>query len=142
MNALLPGALGAVTTNILHEIVRRNVPNAPRVDLLGMQALAKVIAARAKPPTGTTLYALTLAGDLSSNTVYFSVAGYVPRRYALPAGFAIGVLAGVGAVTLPGPLGLSEEPTARTPLTQALTVALYAAGGLAAGIAARTMRSQ
>jgi hypothetical protein len=136
-NALAAGALGAVTTNALHEIVRRTVPSAPRVDLLGMQALAKIVATQTEPPKGRTLYALTLAGDLFSNALYFSLIGAVPRPQAVRFGILVGTIAGLGAVALPGPLGLSELPTSRTPLTQALTVALYAAGGLATGLALR-----
>jgi hypothetical protein len=142
MNALLAGAVGAATTNLLHEAVRRTVPNAPRVDLLGMQALAKLIAMQTTPPSGDVLYAMTFAGDLISNTLYFSVVRSVPRRFALPAGIVAGALAGVGGVVLPKPMGLSTKPTARTALTQALTVALYTAGGIAAGLAARSRSTE
>ncbi|MBD5655595.1 MAG: hypothetical protein IAI50_10530 [Candidatus Eremiobacteraeota bacterium] len=134
---LLAGAVGAVTTNLLHEIVRRSVPDAPRVDLLGMQALSKLVATQTEPPKGRNLYFLTLAGDLLSNAVYFSLIGIGPRAHAVKLGMFVGTLAGIGAVVLPGPLGLSETPTSRTRKTEMLTVALYAAGGLATGIALR-----
>ncbi len=49
--AAIVGATGAVTTNVLHEIIRRVAANAPHVDLLGMQALARAVdAAGATPP--------------------------------------------------------------------------------------------
>lgn len=82
-NALVAGAVGAVTTNVLHELVRRGVPAAPRVDLLGMQALAKLVATRAKPPAGKALYAQTMTADLLSNSAYFSLIGLAPRARAV-----------------------------------------------------------
>jgi hypothetical protein len=138
MNAISGGAIGAVTTNVLHEITRRMTVEAPRVDLLGMQALAKIIATRSAPPTGSTLYVATFAGDLAANTVYFATIGLLPRRYAPLNGLLLGALAGIGAVVLPKPLKLAEVTTARTNTTKLLTVALYTAGGLAAGLALRT----
>ncbi|MFN2450508.1 MAG: hypothetical protein ABR508_12090 [Candidatus Baltobacteraceae bacterium] len=134
-NALVAGAVGAVATNVLHETVRRTLPNAPRVDLLGMQALSKIIGTRTEPPKGRALYATTLAGDLLSNSMYFSLIRMAPRTHVVKTGLLVGVIAGIGAVMLPGPLGLSETATARTGMTKALTIALYAAGGVATGLA-------
>ena len=65
MNAIYRGAIGALTTNVQHEITRRITPEALGVDLLGMQARAKLIAAQTEPPTGRTLDAAALAGDLA-----------------------------------------------------------------------------
>lgn len=137
-NTLLAGALGAATTNLLHEAVRRTIPDAPRVDLLGMQALSKLVATQTDPPKGRALYAATLAGDLLSNTAYFSLIALGPRSHALKIGFAVGTVAGLGAVLLPKPLGLSDSTTSRTQTTAALTLALYALGGLATGFALRS----
>ncbi len=134
--AVAAGALGAITTNVLHELTRRIVPDAPRVDLLGMQALAKSLrSAGGDPPSGDGLYGLTLIGDLLSNSAYFSAVGFGSGGSAVPLGLALGAAAGIGAVFLPPRLGLDEKPTARTPTTEAITVALYTAGGLAAGLA-------
>lgn len=139
MNALLKaaaaGAVGAITTNVAHELTRRIVPAAPRVDVLGMQALAKgLTSTTGSIPTGGDLYRSTLAGDLLSNSAYFSAVG-LGGGNAVAVGLGLGVLAGLGAVVLPPRMGLDAKPTARTPTTEALTVALYTAGGLAAGMA-------
>lgn len=142
MDALAAGAAGALTTNVLHEIVRRMRKDAPRVDLLGMQALAKSSeVAGANAPRGRALYLSTLVGDLASNTAYFALAGSGQRTKGaqLAAGAALGVIAGIGAVVLPRPLGLSTATTSRTPAMAALTIALYTAGGLAAGAVARRL---
>lgn len=42
-NALIAGMAGATTTTLLHELTRRLSPAAPRIDLLGMQALAHAV---------------------------------------------------------------------------------------------------
>lgn len=135
LKAAAAGVVGAVTTNVAHELTRRIVPDAPRVDVLGMQALAKSLTATTgTTPTGDGLYGATLVGDLVSNSAYFSAVGFGGGN-ALAVGLGLGVLAGLGAVVLPPRMGLDEKPTARTPTTEALTVALYTAGGLAAGMA-------
>jgi len=138
--AIAAGAAGAGATTILHELTRRLAADAPRVDLLGMQALARLLrTGGTAPPTGRALYNLTLAGDLASNTAYFGVVGAAPRERAVALGVALGLFAGAGAVLLPPYLGLSGATTGRTGATAALTVALYPAGGLVAGAAYRAL---
>jgi hypothetical protein len=138
--AVAAGAIGAVTTNVLHEIARRSTQEAPRVDLLGMQALAHLLkAVGTGVPDHGTLYRLTLAGDLVSNSGYFALLGAAPGDRKLAAGAALGLAAGLGAVYLPGPLGLSTRPTDRGVATRAITVALYGAGGVVAGAAYRAL---
>lgn len=132
-NAAAAGAVGAITTNALHELTRRSISDAPRVDLLGMQALSKMLASAGAPvPTGRALYGATLAGDLLSNAAYFS--GVAAAANPVLAGLVLGAVAGIGAVALPRPMGLSTEPTARSARTALLTAMLYTAGGLASGV--------
>lgn len=128
------GAVGAITTNVLHEVVRRTVPDAPRVDLLGMQALSKGLGALQLPtPKGRALYRTTLAADLVSNGAYFAFVGARPKS-ALFTGAMLGMLAGIGAVLLPPRMTLTGETTARTRNTALLSILLYTAGGIAAGL--------
>ncbi len=47
--------------------------------------------------------------------------------------------AGLGAVALPKPLGPGRQPGQRTPMTQAMTVAWYVAGALAAAATYRSL---
>lgn len=137
----MAGAVGAVTTTLLHEFSRRLLPDAPRVDLLGMQALAQGLrAVGLAVPGGRPLYGLTLAGDLVSNTAYFSLVSASPQARAPLAGLALGVAAGLGAVYLPPVLGLNAQLTTRTRTTGLLTVALYTIGGLAAGLSVQGWR--
>lgn len=136
LSASLSGLAGAVALNILHESVRRTVPEAPQVHKLGERSIAKIMeAAGQQPPAEDELYWPALAGDVLSNSLYYSLIGLSNEDSALPVGAALGALAGVGAVTLPGPMGLGEAPTNRTTATQAMTVGWYLFGGLvAAGV--------
>lgn len=139
-NALLSGLAGAVALNALHESAKRIVPNAPRVDLLGEQALAKLLKNFGQtPPSGDRLYLATLAGDLLSNAVYYSAVGASSPGNAVRSGALLGLAAGAGAVGLPGPLGLSEAPTSRSTTTSLLTVGWYVVGGVVAGLTYRLL---
>jgi short-subunit dehydrogenase len=142
--ALVAGAAGALTTNVLHELLRRGMrPDTPRVDLLGMQAVAKVLAALELPRlTGKALYRVTLGADLAFNSLSFALIGAAPADRSITAGAAFGLAAGLGAVMLPKRLGLDDQPTNRSTFTQVTTVALYALGGLAAGSLRRGLHAQ
>jgi hypothetical protein len=83
--AATAGAVGALATTRLHEFTRRLLPDAPCVDLLGMQPLAQGLqAAGLAVPGGRPLYALTLAGDLVANTAYFGLVGARPGTENVP----------------------------------------------------------
>ena len=131
LRALGSGFIGACALNLLHETARQFIPDAPRVDLLGKRAIAK--ASRAvdqEPPSDNELYALALAGDIVSNSLYYSLIGLGDGKSVLLRGALLGLGAGVGAVALPGPIGLGGDASARTPATQAMTIAWYTFGGL------------
>ncbi|WP_461138925.1 hypothetical protein [Spirosoma pomorum] len=131
--ALTSGLVGAVALNILHETVRQFVPTAPRADLLGERSLIKGFKALGEePPKGKRLYGAAMVGDIASNAGYYSLVGLADKM-PLAAGTALGVLAGIGAVTLPGPMGLGKAPTTRTPATVAMTIGWYLLGGVISG---------
>ncbi|MXV52333.1 hypothetical protein GS399_15265 [Pedobacter sp. HMF7647] len=134
--SLLAGLGGALTLNFIHETVRHFDPAAPRVDKLGEQALSKsMVNIGINPPEGNQLYQATLAGDILSNALYYSlIDGKNKTRYWLKGGL-FGLAAGIGALSLPEPLGLDSEPVAGSTKRKNLTVLYYVAGGLAtAGI--------
>lgn len=132
------GLAGACTLTLIHETVRRFYPDAPRMDVLGMRAIAKGMRqAGETPPADETLHKWALAGDVLSNAVYYSLAG--SGKHAWLRGASLGLVAGLGAVYLPGPLGLGEAPSRRTMQTQALTVAFYTIGGLVAAATSRAL---
>ncbi|HTM93659.1 MAG TPA: hypothetical protein VL095_14660 [Flavisolibacter sp.] len=127
------GLAGACAVTLLHESVRKIVPKAPRMDLLGMNAISKGLnAAGIKTPTGTSLYTMALAGDILSNSLYYSLAGTGNDRNLWLKSSLLGLTAGIAAVTLPGPLGLEERHSNRTLETKLMTVGLYVTGALVA----------
>jgi hypothetical protein len=128
---LLAGAAGAVALNILHESLKNRSDDMPRIDLLGEEALQKSLQYFGTEITDPdNLYRATLAGDVVSNSIYYSFIGAGSRKNVWPRAIALGIAAGVGAVALPKPLGLDPEPVARNPKVQALTVIYYLAGAL------------
>ncbi len=110
-------------------------PDAPRMDLLGMEAIAKILdSADADVPEGDSLFKITMAGDVFSNSLYYSLAGFGNRQHAIIRGALLGLAAGLGAVYLPEPLGLHSAPASRTLQTKIMTSALYTIGGIVAGV--------
>ena len=142
--AILSGLAGAGTVTVLNESVRRVAPEiAPRIEILGMRALkAGFEAADAEVPPRRGLIKLAFGGEVASNTAYYSLVGLARPENAVAVGAALGLAAGLGAVLLPGPMGLGEEPSTRTPGTTAMTVAWYFAGGLVAGLVAKSVGSR
>lgn len=134
------GLAGACALTLLHETVRQFVPNAPRADILGMRAIANGFrAAHEQPPAREPLHRMALAADIVSNALYYSLIGTAQPTNALLTGAALGTAAGVGGVLLPGPMGLGEAPTTRTPATVAMTIGWYLTGGLVAATVYRLL---
>jgi hypothetical protein len=140
--ALAAGFSGALALTALHETVRHLRPqDAPRMDVLGERGLRKLLGlADAPQPDEATAYTATMAGDILSNGLYYTLVG--SGKHSLRRGLLLGLVAGVGGVVLPGPLGLGEGPSNRTPQTKAMTVAWYTAGGLVAGAVAKALRKR
>lgn len=138
--ALTSGIAGTLVLTGLHEAARRLLPHAPRMDVIGERALSRSLAALGRrPPRGRQLFRATLAGELLSNTLYYSLVGAIAESRVLPTGLLIGAAAGLGAVLLPPRLGLGHPPGEKAPLTPLLTLAWYTAGGLAAAAVARLL---
>ena len=136
LRALESGFAGAAAVTLLNESARRVIPQAPRLDALGMRALARGVRATGQePPQGERLRGAALAGDLVSNTLYYSLAGAAGGgRNTWLLGSLLGLGAGVGAAFLPPRIGLGRQP-GETSATRAMTVAWYLVGGLvAAGV--------
>jgi hypothetical protein len=130
--ALLGGAAGAVSLNLMHECARKTVPNAPRVDIIGMRGVEKISTAMGLEPP-RQLRTTTFAADLISNALYYSAVGARGRRNAVGLGAALGLAAGLGGVLLPEPMGLGGAEVNRTRSTQVMTVGMYFAAGCIAG---------
>jgi len=132
------GLAGAITLNVLHQAATRINKNAPRVDLVGEEALNKGLqSVGASPLHGKTLFRTTLAADLSSNAVYYSFIGRAEGKNLVARGLGYGLAAGIGAVSLTKPMGLDDEPVNKNTAATIMTVAWYTLGGL---VAALTMK--
>lgn len=143
VSALGGGIAGALALTLLHETVRRINADAPRMDLLGMQALAKSLQRlNTQIPDDDKLFRITMAGDILSNSLYYSIAGVGGENRAILRGTLLGLAAGIGAVYLPKPLGLNPAPSNRTFQTTFMTIVLYLAGGLVAGAAGKLLENK
>jgi hypothetical protein len=49
-SAVVSGLIGAATLTALNEAARRVVPHAPRIEVLGMRAMAQVLHGMDQPP--------------------------------------------------------------------------------------------
>lgn len=128
---LAGGLAGAATVTLLHESIRRVVPEAPRMDRLGMQAIKNGLKkAGRKVPKEYELFTIAMAGDLVSNALYYSAAGIGNEKNIWVRSSLLGLAAGLGAVLLPEPLGLNKEHSNKTTATQLMTVGLYVTGAL------------
>ncbi len=130
-SALTGGLAGASALTLLHEIIRRSDAEAPRVDRLGMNAISKMLKnADHKVPEEENLYLMALAGDILSNSLYYSLAGAGGKQRVWLIGTLLGLAAGIGAVALPEKMGLDDAPVNRTSKTSMITIGLYVSGGL------------
>ncbi|MEJ7778860.1 MAG: hypothetical protein WKF68_04645 [Daejeonella sp.] len=131
VKSLIAGFAGAAALNILHETIRKFDPEAPRLDLLGEDAVKKSIRALDLPAlTGDKLYEVTLAGDILSNTTYFSAIGMGEKKFLILKALGSGLSAGIAALKLPETMGLNEKPAAGTNKRKIMTVGYYVFGAL------------
>lgn len=137
---LTAGFLGAIALNMLHETLRKNETNVPKINLLGEEALNKTRVALGTTPITDEdeLYKATLKADLISNTIYYSMIGG-KSKYIWPKAVLYGLGAGIGAIKLPKPLGLNPEPVAATTQMKVLTVGYYLFGALVTGFVLKTL---
>jgi len=132
---LIAGAAGVIALNVLHETLKKESDDVPRVDLLGEDAVQKVLKYfGSSVPDKASLYKTTLAGDLISNTLYYSLIGAGNQKYLWPKAVFLGLTAGIGAVKLPEPMGLDPEPVTKTDQVKVLTVGYYIFGAIVTGL--------
>jgi hypothetical protein len=133
LRALGPGLVGATSLTLVHEGARRVLAHPPRMDVLGKRALKKGIRwFGGRPAHGSRLHRQSLAGDVLSNTLFYSLVALGRPKRPYLRGAVLGLLAGVGALVLPPDLGLGRGPSRARASTSLLTVAWYLLGGLAA----------
>ena len=139
-DAIISGMAGAAALTAVHQAARLVTDSAPRMDVVGMRAIARGRDAAGSPAAlaGATqqnpaLHNMALAGDLVFNSAYYSMATTWTR------GAALGLIAGIGALVLPQKLGLGDPPKSELLSNQVMTVAWYVIGGLAAAWTAQCL---
>jgi hypothetical protein len=143
IKSTIGGLAGACTLTLLNESVKKLDKDAPRMDLLGMNAVARLMKGNnILAQTAGKLFPVALAGDLVSNSLYYSMADTEDEKKTLIRGALLGLGAGLGAVVLPKSLGLNDDATTRTIKTKILTVSWYVIGGLAAAAAMNLMNKK
>lgn len=141
--ALMGGLAGASVLTVVHEATRRIVPNAPRMDLMGMQALAKALHTLGLPvPDRSKLFPYTLAGDVVGNGLYYSLAGVSTHKNVILKSTVLGLSAGIGAISVPEKIGLNEKFSNRNNKMALITLALYTMGGFTAGLAMKWLQKK
>lgn len=136
IRSTIGGLAGACTLTLLNESVKKLDKDAPRMDLLGMNAVARLMKGNnILTQTAGKLFPIALAGDLVSNSLYYSMADTGDKKNTLVRGALLGLGAGLGAVVLPKTLGLNDDAATRSLKTKVLTVTWYVIGGLAAATA-------
>ena len=141
-NAFVAGTAGAATLTLAHEALRQLVKQPPRMDLLGMSALTRLLRAFGLPTTrGQKLRGITLLADIVANAIYFAPIA-ASRRFTLARGAALGGVAGLGAVVLTPMLGLPKRHRGADARGQLLTIGLYVAGGIAAAAMSSLLRKR
>ena len=134
ISSALGGLAGACTLTVLNEGVKKFDKDAPHLDLLAMNAIAKLMKGTGlKAPSNGSTVPVTLASDLISNSLYFAMAGSAKdKTNTIVRGALLGLGAGLGAVAMAQPLGLDARVSTAPPKTKVLTVAWYVIGGLVA----------
>lgn len=129
---MIAGIAGAVALTTVHQVARRHVPNAPRMDVLGKRAIGRLLDRQVTEPPSADLERLSLGGDLIANSLYYALVGAGARGRVWLMGAGLGAAAGVGALLLPERIGLGRPPYSDSAANQVMTIAWYLIGGVAA----------
>lgn len=131
IKGFISGLAGALTLTAIHQTLKNHTSDAPRVDLVGSKGIKKVFSfLNIKKPRERTIYKLSLVGDILFNSFYYSLTATGKRP--LINGSLLGLGAGVGVVTLPGPLKLGKNLVSKNSKQVLLSFIVYLSGGLAA----------
>ena len=132
--SLVSGAAGAIALTAIHDLARRHVDYAPRMDVVAMRGLDRALPGNYHH--SRRLQRFALAGDLVANSLYYSGVPAATTVATWRRAAVLGAIGGLGALLLPERMGLGEPPYSRYLLNKVMTIAWYLAGGAAAAIAA------
>jgi hypothetical protein len=132
--SLTSGVAGALALTAVHELGRRRLENAPRMDQVAMRGLRRILPGEQRDPG--RLHRLALAGDLVSNSLYYSVIAAPTRKATWMRAAVLGTAAGLCALLLPERLGLGAPENSEKRSNQVMTIGWYLAGAVAAALIA------
>ena len=127
------GLAGALVLTATHQILQKIYEDAPRMDLMGEEAVTKITDKTGTHIPQKNLYGITMAGDIAANTLYYALAAIGKSKKTTLQGTMLGLAAGIGGVFLPKHMRLTNAYSDRTPATRLLTMAIYTLGGFVTG---------
>lgn len=133
------GLAGSTALTGLHEALK-NMNGTPRVDLLGKEALEKVFGNGESRISENTLYWGSIAGDLLSNSAFYSI--IAKAKNPMFTGAIIGGVVGTFTLVSPNLFGLNKNHVRSTETKKYITLGYYIFGGLAAGFVAKMMKEK
>lgn len=129
-NNILAGLGGALVLTILNESLKNLDNKMPRIDLVGEEAVQKTASFFGVDiQNKEALIGTTLVTDIVSNTAYYSLINDEGNDLWFKAASS-GLVAGLGAVSLPEQVGLNDKPVAKSFSTKAMTMGYYMVGAL------------
>jgi hypothetical protein len=131
LSAALGGIAGACALNLINQGMRTIDKRAPGLDLLGMNAVAKITKPRIPVPVLNRIFPLALSGDMISSSLYFAMAKGKTYQQTLLRGALLGLGAGLGAAMVPR-LATGKTAVHTGMGSRLLTVTWYVIGGLVA----------
>jgi hypothetical protein len=143
LSSAIGGLAGACALTLINQAVAKIDKKAPRLDLLGMNAVAKFVKSpKSAPVIVQKLLPRAVTNDLISNTLYYALASGSSKKQTVIRGLLLGLGAGIGAVALPKSDGVDATGTNPSRKTQALTIVWYVLGGLIASAAINAIEEQ
>ena len=126
--------LAAFVVRMRYEDISEDARQQLKIHIL--DSIGCAIGALAAPP-GKALHAQL---DEFGGKPLTSLIGGGKKKHLPYIGAMTGLAAGVGALILTKPMGLSDAPVTRTDKTKVLTVAWYTFGGIVAGSVMKALR--
>jgi hypothetical protein len=155
-NAIEGGLTGAGTLSLLQSALHKIDHTSPRPLLHQSGLLKKLKKNTGKPGMKSTKLYIQLASELVSNAAVFGLSGLGKKKNAVLRGGLLGAAAGVGAAFLRkeednqkesdfaanGDGVITARPVVSDVKKKSITVALYTAGGLLAGLALKNFNGK
>lgn len=129
------GVVGTATVAGLHQISRRLLKDAPRIDELGERVIVQTFRRIGREPPKHSRALSWIFGNLGTDTLlYMLVAAGKPAK-PIVRGLWVGLAAGVSTLVLPWFAGVTEREVALNKKMVLNTLGIYLVAGLAAGAA-------